>query len=329
MSAVGPVARRAATRLTVAVVFLLGTTTSGSAQPVPPVRLNVSTAGAQANGSSFFDDMTPDGRVVVFESSTSNLVDGDTNGQFDIFLRDRDTDRDGVLDEPGAVRTIRLSQGPAGEQPGVITGTARVSRDGRFVFWSTSAALVTADTNNATDGYLYDRDVDADGVFDEPGSAGLALATTLPRRRGTWPKARPAGSCSSTCSTTPATPRPRPRCATFARRRCRRSIARMPCRPTRGSPSASMPSLVSPARTSRRRSPPLCRSSSSAPCTGTSVTRHWRPVTRVPASPARRRAGSSPRAPPATSSTCSCCSPTRRRPRPRSRSATCSPRARC
>jgi hypothetical protein len=82
MSAVGPGARRAATRLTV-VVSLLATAASGAAQPVPPVRLNVSTAGAQANGSSFFDDMMPDGRVVVFESSAPNLVDGDTNGQFD------------------------------------------------------------------------------------------------------------------------------------------------------------------------------------------------------------------------------------------------------
>ena len=73
MSGVSLVARRAATRLAIAVVSLLATAASGSAQPVPPVRLNVSTAGAQANGPSFFDDMTPDGRVVVFHSAASNL----------------------------------------------------------------------------------------------------------------------------------------------------------------------------------------------------------------------------------------------------------------
>jgi hypothetical protein len=149
-----------------------------AAQPVPPVRLNVSTAGAPADGFTFLGGMTPDGRVVLFESSATNLVPGDTNGQPDIFLRDRDTDRDGVLDEPGAVITLRVSQGPAGEQPGTFGGTVRLSPDGRFVLFDTRSAFMAADTNNTSDGYLYDRDSDGDGIFDEPGAAGLSLVTT-------------------------------------------------------------------------------------------------------------------------------------------------------
>ena len=148
-----------------------------AAQPVPPVRLNVSTAGAEANGETFFQNMTPDGRVVLFASSASNLVDGDTNGTFDIFLRDRDTDRDGVLDEPGSVRTVRVSQGPAGEQPGVYAG-GLLSPDGRFVLFNTTSSLVAADIDASSDGYLYDRDSDGDGIFDEPGAAGLTRVTT-------------------------------------------------------------------------------------------------------------------------------------------------------
>ena len=39
------------------------------------------------------------------------------------------------------------------------------------MLFSTDARLVDADTNGNADGYLYDRDSDADGVFDEPGAA--------------------------------------------------------------------------------------------------------------------------------------------------------------
>ena len=46
-----------------------------------------------------------------------------------------------------------------------------LSRDGRFVLFSTRWQLVGDDTNGLADGYLYDRDTDADGIFDEPGAA--------------------------------------------------------------------------------------------------------------------------------------------------------------
>ena len=68
-------------------------------------RVNVSSAGAQANGGSLSADLSPDGRFVVFPSDASNLVAGDTNGRTDIFLRDR---RSG--------RTERVSVGAGGAQ---------------------------------------------------------------------------------------------------------------------------------------------------------------------------------------------------------------------
>src|SRR5436189_125410 len=66
------------------------------------------------------------------------------------------------------------------EQPGVPTSndTARLSRDGRFVIFGGPAPLVANDVNGQSDGYLYDRDIDGNGVFDEPGKAGLSLVTT-------------------------------------------------------------------------------------------------------------------------------------------------------
>jgi hypothetical protein len=155
----------------VAALALAPSTTA--AQPVPPVRLSVATDGTQANGASTLLEVTPNGRHVLFTSGASNLVLGDSNGVADLFVRDRDTDADGVFDEPGAVSTIRVSLGPSIDH----IGTGTISRDGRFVLFSTAEPLVGADVNGNSDGYLYDRDTDADGVFDEPGPA-LSLVTT-------------------------------------------------------------------------------------------------------------------------------------------------------
>jgi hypothetical protein len=148
------------------------------AQPVPPVRLSVSTAGTQGNGSSSVLAIDRSGRTVLFLSSASNLVANDTNGHADLFIRDRDTDRDGLFDEPGAVSTLRVSEGLAGEQGGDSIFGAELSGDGRFVLFTTVASLVAADTNGLVDVYLRDRDTDADGVFDEPGAIALTQVST-------------------------------------------------------------------------------------------------------------------------------------------------------
>ena len=177
----GPFPRRLARCLGVALAAVLAS--SASAQPAPPVRLSVRTDGTQSDHPSTLLGASADGRHVLF-SSNGNLVAEDVNGVIDLFVRDRDTDADGVLDEPGAVRTLLTSIGPTGRQLGplppdigVFTG-GTLSQDGRFVFFSTRWPLVENDTNDVADGYLYDRDADADGIFDEPGAAGLSLVTT-------------------------------------------------------------------------------------------------------------------------------------------------------
>src|SRR5436190_1166862 len=53
-----------------------------------PVLVSASSQGAQADGASAEPDISGDGRRVVFTSSASNLVPGDTNGQLDVFVRD-------------------------------------------------------------------------------------------------------------------------------------------------------------------------------------------------------------------------------------------------
>ncbi len=110
-------------------------------------RVSVSSSGAQANGASELPTISADGRFVSFRSLASNLVSGDTNNAWDIFVRDRAT---GV--------TERVSVSSSGGQG---TGTSRdpsLSADGRFVaFASTSANLVSGDTNGAQDIFVRDR----------------------------------------------------------------------------------------------------------------------------------------------------------------------------
>jgi hypothetical protein len=50
-------------------------------------RVSVRFDGAQSNGSSIIADITDNGRYIVFTSEATNLVVGDTNAAFDIFLR--------------------------------------------------------------------------------------------------------------------------------------------------------------------------------------------------------------------------------------------------
>ena len=95
-------------------------------------------AGVEANGPSGPPSISGNGRYVVFASTATNLVAGDTNGVADIFLRDRDTDADGIFDEAGAVATTRLSLGPSAAQadaasidPGDLARTAATWRSSR------------------------------------------------------------------------------------------------------------------------------------------------------------------------------------------------------
>lgn len=52
-------------------------------------RASLSAAGVQGNGSSFLQDVSSDGRYVVFDSVASNLVINDTNSVIDVLMRDR------------------------------------------------------------------------------------------------------------------------------------------------------------------------------------------------------------------------------------------------
>ena len=52
-------------------------------------RVSVDSTGGQGNEESYSSSLSADGRYVAFSSSASNLVPGDTNAAYDIFVHDR------------------------------------------------------------------------------------------------------------------------------------------------------------------------------------------------------------------------------------------------
>ena len=110
-------------------------------------RVSIATGGGQAGGSSYAPVVSSDGRYVAFMSEATTLVAGDTNGTWDIFVRDR---RLGT--------TERVSVATGGGQAGDRSHGPSISADGRYVaFWSKATTLVAGDTNSAFDIFVRDR----------------------------------------------------------------------------------------------------------------------------------------------------------------------------
>jgi Tol biopolymer transport system component len=103
--------------------------------------------GDRTNNGSNAPAISASGRYVAFHSADSNLVRGDTNRTFDIFVRDRRTGR-----------TTRVSVGDHGQQAnGENLGPASISSDGRYVaFASLASNLVAGDANDITDVFVRD-----------------------------------------------------------------------------------------------------------------------------------------------------------------------------
>lgn len=110
-------------------------------------RVSVSSSGEQGDRHSYAGSITPNGRFVAFNSLATNLVEGDTAGKEDIFVRDR------LLGT-----TERVSISTYSEQANNECGRASLSADGRFVaFESWATNLVPNDTNLMMDIFVRDR----------------------------------------------------------------------------------------------------------------------------------------------------------------------------
>jgi Tol biopolymer transport system component len=105
-------------------------------------------AGDRTGNGSNAPSISANGRYIAFHSAASNLVRGDTNRVFDIFVRDRKTKQ-----------TQRVSVSNRGRQANAESfGPESISPDGRYVaFGSLASNLVAGDANDTTDVFLYDR----------------------------------------------------------------------------------------------------------------------------------------------------------------------------
>ncbi|MFO0599991.1 MAG: MXAN_6577-like cysteine-rich protein [Myxococcaceae bacterium] len=108
-------------------------------------RLDFALDGGQPNGVSTYAGhaLSADRRYLVFESTATNLVPGDTNGKKDCFEYDFAT---------GFVR--RINQQLDGGEATDDCLSPHVSDDGHFATFSTAAPLVPDDGNGVVDAYL-------------------------------------------------------------------------------------------------------------------------------------------------------------------------------
>ena len=121
-------------------------------------RVSLSAGGAQGDGDSREPAISADGRFVTFRSNATNLVPSDNNGTWDIFIRDRDLDGNGVFDEIGGSRTLRVSVDSSGIEADGSSYSSSVSADGRFVAFDSAATnLDGADPNVLDDVFVRDR----------------------------------------------------------------------------------------------------------------------------------------------------------------------------
>src|SRR4249920_2309218 len=103
-------------------------------------RASVATGGAQGDDSSYNSSISADGRFVVFDSRARNLVAGDANQAFDVFVHERQT---GVT-----TRVSVDSSGAEGNGDSFATTKSSISADGRYVvFASVASNLAAGDTN--------------------------------------------------------------------------------------------------------------------------------------------------------------------------------------
>lgn len=109
------------------------------------LRVSVDQGGAQLTaGLTAWPVISGDGNRVAFGSSANNLVPGDVNGYYDIFMRD-----------VAAASNLLLSVSTAGAQANEDCWYPAISADGLHVaFDSNSSNLVSGDTNGWGDAFL-------------------------------------------------------------------------------------------------------------------------------------------------------------------------------
>jgi len=144
--------------------------------------VSVSTDEQPGDGDSYTGSapLSADGRVVAFFSLATNLVAGDTNGEYDVFVRDRAS---GMTELVSAARTRRLTAEPLTLQPRparageLLRAALPVRVDGQWVASARVTCTARIGTTRLTTRAKSVRASTARCVWRIPSSAGGARLT--------------------------------------------------------------------------------------------------------------------------------------------------------
>jgi len=167
-------------------VFLRDTCTGAPTGCNPStIRVSVANDGSQASGLSSLASLNSTARFVVFSSGAANLVSGDTNGFFDLFVRDT------CLGMPTGCTpsTTRVSLSNTGGEANGDSLEANTSSDGRFVVFSSNATnLVSGDTRPFQKIFMRDTCTGvSSGCTPSTVLLSVALDGTLPNNQSSSP----------------------------------------------------------------------------------------------------------------------------------------------
>jgi hypothetical protein len=110
-------------------------------------RVSVSSTGEQANSVSHGPAVSADGQFVAFYSGASNLVAGDNNNTWDVFVHDNVT---------GTTERVSVSS-TGSESPCCASTDASITADGRYVAFLSQGRLDPSVNNNGQEIYVRDR----------------------------------------------------------------------------------------------------------------------------------------------------------------------------
>lgn len=150
----------------------------------------VSINAAGDNGGDFASKVpaiSGDGRHVAFISRATDLIAdaSDTNGFGDVFVRDLVAGRTTLVSQAAGTPGIggNGASPPSFAERKNFAGGPSISENGRFIAFSSRASNLldpsgpVTDTNLIPDIYVFDRDADEDGIYDEPGATEMLLAS--------------------------------------------------------------------------------------------------------------------------------------------------------
>jgi Tol biopolymer transport system component len=136
-----------------AIVALVGVVSNASAarDDITLVSRASGARGAAGNDNSAGPSVSGDGRFVTFQSRADNLSDEDNDAVINVYVRDL---------EAGTTTLVSRAGGASGPAANGDSGHAKISADGRFVAFHSSATNLSAnDVNSSTD--VFARDLQA------------------------------------------------------------------------------------------------------------------------------------------------------------------------